>query len=507
MSNRIIRGKMNISTFIHLLLSFILICVLLLLKINYYDSYSITLVEGIKWISIIAFFIISYIAVSAWKLNKGLNFYILFIAGSYMFYFGQHLLVLFESKSLQREYLSIVDGRISDFYIFNSGFFILQSLLLVHIGYLIFTAFSKPKIKKISRLVDCKSENKYILIVGWLLFIITILPAFYTVSMDLIETISKGYLARVQDAQQYGLSGVKFYAKYLSGWFLPSIYLLLISGKKKERKIVLFVSIIYAAIYMLGGSRFRIFEMLIAIFLIYHFWISPFKFKKIMKFSLIGFMIFSILTLIPVLRLNINHASSIRTLMENSIEQLVSNGPLYKLFYETGITHTTIANILENCPSVIPHSFGKSIQGSLLLTLPSFLRGDVTLNDYSLSIIFTPLYKGNIFGGVYGGYGSSFIAEAYYNFSHFTPIVMMIYGGLLAFLCYKTSASVKRKEPLLFFACVYISSVVFFGLRSDLVMIPRYVLNYTVFPILAIKFLKLIGKTHETKVSKQFEES
>ena len=88
----------------------------------------------------------------------------------------------------------------------------------------------------------------------------------------------------------------------------------------------------------------------------------------------------------------------------------------------------------------------------------------------------------------YSGVGSSFIAEAYYNFGYGSYIVMFIYGMLLAVMMNRLLEGNYKKNVIKSTMVYYALALILFSVRSDLYSILRE----TIYVLIIIRVLYLI---------------
>lgn len=426
------------------------------------------------------------------------RFYFAFIVLSIFFYYGQHLLVILDKGYLLSQNHTILDGRISDQSIINASFIIIQSLLLIHIGYLYTIKYKRISFDSDSDQIPRNEIDKKVYrsfkIIAWILFIISaiamVMKLFYLIQLNQ----QYGYLQRrtLESSEEF-VSGLGSFALYLSEWFFPSVYMLFTFNTQKfKSKLIYFVIAGFSVLYLLSGSRFLLLKLAMGVFLIQYIWVKPLNkknMKLIISLGVIGVIVLKIISLsrsIP----NISF-SNISTVFS----ELLSEGIFSAIFWETGITFTSISNVIDKTPSVVPFFWGKSYLGSILILLPSFMRfGFFETYNLSVSSTFSPLYYGNNLIG----YGSSFIAEAYYNFGYFILIFMIIIGvmfGKLENALFR--ARLTRNAPM-FFLITYILSELIYIVRNDMYPIPRYIVYYAIVPFIGYKFLNIMFRKKKT---------
>jgi hypothetical protein len=417
------------------------------------------------------------------------RFYFVFLVLTVFFYYGQHILVILDYNYLISQDFTILDGRISNQSILNASFLIIQSLLLIHIGYFsgIKSKWDENILRETKDYIDKRVHTSF-KIIAWTLFIVSGIAMLIKLSYLIQLNQSYGYLERrALEASNGFTEGLGSFALYLSEWFFPSIYMLFIfnTGKLKNKAMYLIIGV-FSILYLMSGSRFLLLKLGMGIFLIQFIWIRPLTKKTLRRILILGIVGVIVLKIISLSRAIPNAGlSSISDIFNG----LMSEGIFSGVLWETGITFTSVSNVLDKVPSLIPHFGGKSYLGSILIFLPSFMRfGFFSQYNISVSATFSPLYYNtNLIG-----YGSSFIAEAFYNLGYLVLPFMFLIGLLFA----KTENLLMKakitKNPPLFFISTYILSELIYIVRNDMYPILRYVIFYAVVPIILYKILHSI---------------
>ena len=407
------------------------------------------------------------------------SLYSLLILFSFLFYFGQHFVVLMgKSDYLIAYYRSILDGRIPPETRVFAGYYILIILLVLNIG--IVLGRTTAKRHPVKRRADPSLYDSCTKMVAWAIFIAVTVPTLYKYYIDATNTIVYGYSDTMEAAAD--ASGLYKVCYFLSYYFLPSVYLLLISYAKSPKKtFVIFVYFVFSIIYLMTGSRFRIFESIVAILLIYNYKIKLIEKRGLILAVFLGFIILFAFSVIREVRdssalLVLNPSVAVSEITKGVLEEGVLTGALM----ETGSTFQIIENVLYHCPSVVPYSYGFSFVGAILIALPSFLRGDFEAAQVSVSSIFSPEYISDMNIGM----GSSFIAEAYYNFGYFSVVFVLLFGLFIGRLLVMPERLHSSGSNFDFFKFAYLSSLICFSIRTDLVSYLRYYIYY----VLLIQF-------------------
>ena len=156
----------------------------------------------------------------------------------------------------------------------------------------------------------------------------------------------------------------------------------------------------------------------------------------------------------------------------------VSDGfGLSPTLWESGITFTSVSNMLDKCPSEVEFFYGKSWIGGILQCLPSPLRFGF-FDKYTIitSSTFSHLY----YNTTNYGYGSSFIAEGYYNFGYFIYPIIFLFGVILSKINEKLKQVRLKESPYSFLVLVYICGEIAYGIRNDLNSVIRICISSVV---------------------------
>lgn len=434
--------------------------------------------------SVLAIMHIFVIVRSSYIAEGKLNFYSIFMLLSLVFYFGHHLMVALNMDLPSDSAIIRLNNEVN----IKASFFILLMYELIHIGYTFGLKYTNMSIKQMSG----RTELGRIKTIGWILLLVTLPFAVYHRFLVFHLISDYGYIIGNRMAQS--LTGLDFLISYISGWYIPACYLLLIAyAKTSYYKYLLLFPLAYVVMYLLGGSRFEAIEILAGIFLLHHYYISTVKitFKRVLMIVAFSAAFMFVLTVIPEVRLHSN-VSDLGALYRDVGKGILEGGYLKSILEETGITYTTIANTIDKCPSVVDFAYGSSIVGFVLLCLPSFLRFGMNLENFSLSHKFSVLFYGS---SMVGGYGSSYIAELYYNFGYLMFPIGLLIGGWLSKIDKRLTFYGENRIGIKFFIWLYMCSRLIFVIRTDVVSMGRYMLYYAFIPALLciISFRK--GKT------------
>lgn len=446
-----------------------------------FDVIDVPLVSKIRWSIpfIVSLFI--YMLYTTKKYYGYFNVLFMLLFLSFFFYYGQHFVVLFDLGYLYKiSEDSIISGWLPDSVYVEATYIIIICLLLLHAGFFSVKDFN---VKKANNKLNV-DKLKALRTAGWVGLLISSYPMIrYQVSLFTLQmTLGYGGRRELEGDTDYlssmGLSGLMI---YVAGLFLPSLYALLIGYKGKRNIYWVYILIaIYLVMNLILGSRFVILKTLVVLLFIQFVWITP-PSKKTMKKLIIAGLVLVVL-FGAVTKLRDMTADSIS--LSDATEAADGLG-ISSVLWETGITFTCVSAVLAYCPSKVNYSYGASVLGALLQCIPEPLRfGFFDNHKILLSSIFSPLY----YNTTLFGFGSSFIAEGYWNFGYFVFIYMYILGYFLGKMQVKLNNASITSSPFLFLLLSSICGDLVFGVRNDLSSIPRILLTNT-FVIFVLTYL------------------
>ncbi|HEL2312518.1 TPA: oligosaccharide repeat unit polymerase [Streptococcus suis] len=423
------------------------------------------------------------------KSYKTINFIFLFLLLTIPFSYGQHFIAIFRPDYLYlNQDFHILDGRISDASIISATYFIMIFLILLTFGYMRANTYLKNT-KMVNS--NTRREGKSIIIVVAMLFLLlSIFSAFKEVIAQYNLSQQYSYLFRRQLELQENYNevlGVGLYDIYLSKWFIPSLYMFLLVLDKKRHRIIPYIILgVYCSIYFLTGSRFNLLKIFCVVFLIEFIWHRAIKLKHLKVVAI--FLVPAIIILGVMSNLRGISSFSIEDIIYSAKKYMNSN-PISATLWETGITFTSVSNVIDKVPAQIPFFYGKSYIGSILVCLPAPLRFGFTDNYvFTIGDTLSPLY----YGVTNFGYGSSIYAEQFYNFGYFTFIIAILLGIVFGFLEKKLLEFRNNLLLSLFLVVVFTLGELLYSVRNDLYAIPRTVLVSVGFPILVIWIIKVL---------------
>jgi len=422
----------------------------------------------------------------SWKTVTGnfLDPYTIFLLAAYLFNGGKAILEVFR-----------LDDRGIEVFISNDGYVIFsfsidtikQALVLVfiglgalHLGALVAVSRGE-KARKILRQPNAKSAQASRW-VGWFLLLISFVPAVVTLVERYRVVMQSGYFGLFQRAAETGFGNLP---QVLASFMVPGVLFLLAGSKGKPRSLVCSVLLIltYSLIQAFTGTRLWWAMPLVAYIWLWHRWISPIP--KIFLWVGGTAIMFVVFPGIMVVR---NLPGEARFSLDTYIQSFLSlQNPVIAILQEMGGTLLTVAHTLELIPTVRDFDFGSGYLYSILTIFPNLfweIHPTVARGLYSHWLTYT-VNPATFYAG--GGYGFSFIAEAYANFGWVgTPIVIILIGFLLAkFVLWgeKTDDPAKSAAVAAFLAFFLIYA------RGESALVVRPLIWYALGPYLLTKLL------------------
>lgn len=489
-SNKI---SFSIYRILVILSTILFIIVTLMIKANGNDPQ-----KTFQLLSIYGIFVYAWILISWISLEKDLiNMYVFFILFSVLFYLGQPIAFLLGADMLTLEVYSI---KIYPNTILNETLvYVLISYMLIHIGAVIVKRNSKGIVRIKQYKKDYSDTMNFI---GIVLLILSTFPTMILIINSLRAVLTKGYIGLFTSSNTIAVNGG--FLGVTAGFFVPSLYLLLIanSDKKLKRRVFSIIFFLYIVIVFMLGRRGENSIYLLGFILISHNLINPLKGKKLLKIVIFGILMIFVFSIISSIRayLNVDNFGEvvIRNLLNTSFIKIIRN-----VLLEFGMTLLVPATIIDKVPEFIPFYYGKTIINFFLLLIPNiFWEVNPGLVDGTLEGLVSPFIR----QGTIGGIGGSFIAELYYNFGYYSYLFLPIFGIVLARLSNHLDLKSSNSNKLRFYFSIYIFTNIIWIIRSEFLTNGKDILYYAIFPIFLIKLIDLFKtNTHITNIVKKVE--
>jgi hypothetical protein len=442
-----------------------------------------------------------FIASWVWITRQLFHPYVIFLVSAILFNAGQALLEVFHANRL-----GILRGSFSGATIADTLLFVLLSLAAFHFGALLcLTASnvlttSKQRLARRSRpsrlvrttqrpvMPSFRSQSDAIdapldtapgaIGVGWGLTAFAFLPFVYVFIKSLQVVLSRGYQGLFQGEQETSVAAAP---DVVGGFIVPAAIFLLAGSADKQssirrpwiRNVAIGLMVLYIMSRFFLGERRKVATAVAGILWLWHARVA-----KLPTLLLLGLSL-ALAILFPLVASTRNSAA--QQGFDAIQAQLYGvNNPIFATLSEMGGTMMTVAATMELVPSARPFQMGADYGYALLTLFPNLFWKVHPTIERGLAGNWLTWAIDPEFAARGGGYGYSFIAEAYLNFGWVGGPGML---GLIGFaytaltLWSVNSRSAARMALIGTFTCYF----PFFA-RSEAALHVRALVWYTVFP-------------------------
>lgn len=440
----------------------------------------------VYWISV--FVVLQFIwSLWSWRVITGAWFdpYTIFLIAAFLFNAGKAFLEVFHLNKYGIQSLLSNDGHL--IFSFSTGT-IASALLLVSLGLgavhlgALWAAARMRKHRMHESLPIVKSAQSSRL-VGWFLLIISFVPTVLTIVERFRIVMHSGYFGLFQ---RQPVTDFENLHQVLAFFIVPGIFFLLAGSKGKPRLLVpctLLMSV-YVLRQAFAGTRLWWAMPLVAYVWLWHCQIDPIP----KAFLWLGGASF-VFVLFPTIMAVCNLPGSERLTLDAHIRGLFSiESPAIATLQEMGGTLLTVAHTLELIPAARGFDLGLGYLYAMLTVFPNLfweIHPTVARGLFSNWLVATVAPAAYYAGG---GYGFSFIAEAYANFGWIgTPAVLGLVGFLFAKLALwgKTSNAPERAATIASFLAFFLIYA-----RGESALVIRPLIWYAFLPYVMVKLLQ-----------------
>lgn len=377
------------------------------------------------WIGLIqlAYSIISWIK----RGNQIVSPYIIFLLTLYVFSYGQSFMWAFGLDS-ERTLIGFYGVTIQE--IFHAQVLTVVMLAFFHIG-AIYSLIKKRA--KAYNIYNTTNQRKRLQQIGWLLFLVSIVPYIVSTVHDLILSMTMGYGA-IYDDDKVGIDNL---SGFIADYFIPSVICLFIAYKSNRliRLLLLaLLSVNIIAILLIGGRSNAVILISILIIL-YNYLVKRFTKKWIVVGVLGGFILLQVLSFVASTRTEGGRTANI-----NNVE-MESNAAVDALA-EMGGSMFCLIKTMDLVPRKVDYRYGKSYVYSFTTLIPNVgiwkihpAKKESNLGDWLTDAL-----------GLGYGTGFSMCAEAYANFGYCGFILFFFWGWFLANIFGKIEISAKTND-------------------------------------------------------------
>ncbi|MEI6442552.1 MAG: O-antigen polysaccharide polymerase Wzy [Nostocales cyanobacterium ELA583] len=421
-------------------------------------------------------------------LTKSLfNPYLLFVLSAFLFNGGQMILEVFHlnENGILGDWALLV-GRFSELSapnILNAIFLVNLGMISLHLGALISLGTVKEYQPPYNKQYFILRSN-YSYLIGSRLLWISILPTIFTFKRTISIVLTSGYSSLFEAENFFSATGVNAILDILATFLVPaSIFMVAGSrDKKKVRFIATTIIFIYAIIKFCLGQRNQATMALIAFAWIWNQLIHPLP--TILLIGIGSLMTFVIFPVVAISRNSGGENFSTNFLLEtlSSIDN-----PAIATISEMGGSLLTVFYTIQLVPSEKNFQMGADYLYALLTIIPNVWGKLHPTIDRGLPSDWLVKQIDPHFADVGGGYGFSFIAEAYLNFGWVgSPIAIAVIGFLFAKF---TLWAMKSHDPVKMATVASFLSFFLFYARAESAVILRALIWYSFLPYLGVCLL------------------
>ena len=477
-----IRRRLKPEIFLLIQIFLILIIISIIAGYNIFNLNREFCVYSISIVIIVCFLY----AVWSWSVITGRLFdpYVLFLVAAMLFTGGQAIIEIFNINPVAK---FDVYNRVQPTTVLYALFLVSLGLLSFQIGGMVAALRSTRNTGQIHsrRFSDPHRVRFALRTVGWLLLLLSFYPAISQLRININAVISGGYWAFFQIDRGTGFEGLQ---RVLSLFLVPGILFLLAGSKGKPFTLYLSSLLIlsYVTTQFFIGPRMLAAMSLLAYGWLWHRSIRPWPRTLLL---IMGMII--VLVVFPVVSVYRATPGDIRLNTASLfLDILFSIGnPLVAIISEMASTLFTVARTLELVPSIRPFALGSSYYFAILSTLPNMFWSVHPTAANGLAIWFSETVSPG-YAALGGGWGYSFVAEAYLNFGWIgMPIVLVVMGYIYArFVLWASNPGNLAKMALL----GSFSSFFYIFARGEFASMPRYFIWYSLLPyVMVVIFTKV----------------
>lgn len=369
----------------------------------------------------------------------------------------------------------------------------LQTLLLVflglaafHLGGLLIAARHDGKLFPAATTEDeespCAEEIRF---VGWALIVISAVPMALLLKQSISVVLTSGYFALYQ--QDYA-TGLQASTQFLSSFLVPGALVLLAGSKRARsgRAVSMGVIALYALVQLFLGSRYHAVGPVIAYVWLWHRTIRP-----IPRTLLWGASAFVFIFVFPVVAATRDTSGADRLSASTLLNAFSGvNNPLVAILGETGGTMVTVAHTLTLVPEVRGYDFGQQYSFAVFTLVPNLFWSIHPAVAHGLASDWLVWLVDPSFAASGGGFGYSFIAEAYLNFGWvgaiaFLGVVGYFFAKLVFWAC-------RSGAPARLAVVASFTGFVIFWARGESIDVVRPLVWYSLVPYLLIRLVAYI---------------
>jgi oligosaccharide repeat unit polymerase len=370
--------------------------------------------------------------------------YVVFLTVAFVFMFGQSMLmaigVPIHRNDLHSRYASDIMLR--------ADVFTVLALAGFHLGALLFALPKRSNSFEAERVLrSCSNSHLYegTIMAGWILFAISVIPAFMLTFGRLRMAAQYGYMFLYDPSLVK--TGLDTIASRVQGFFVPSLLCLFIGAvdKKGVRRLATTCIIAMTVFSFLTGGRSPGMVLAVTSLCIWHYTVKPIKGMRMLIVGIVGLLLVSFMPVVFKLRSVVGR--EFLDYVEVFVQSFGKDNLLVQATAEMGGSMFPLVNVMTLVPEVFPFRYGESYLYSLFTIIPNIGLWSVhpsaaktNLGDWLQQVL-----------GLGYGPGFSAAAEAYLNFGWAGIVFLFILGGfygrVFSLIDYESDAS--RRDPTL----------------------------------------------------------
>lgn len=359
--------------------------------------------------------------------NQFISPYIIFLFALYIFSFGQSFLWALGVKG-QRMLVGFYGITIAD--IFYAQVLTIVMLAFFHIGA---SYWITKKAKPLSRQQFGNDNIARLKTIGWLLFLVSVVPYVTETVNDMIMSVRMGYGAIYGE----GKVGFDNLGGFIAEYFIPSVICLFIAYKDNKSVLWFLVVILLMNIFaiMITGGRSNAVIIIAILLVLYNYLIKRFT-KKWLLVGVVGvILLLQVLSFVGATR-----TQGGRSVTVDDIK--IEDNAAVDAIAEMGGSMFCLIKTQELVPEKYDYRYGKSYAFAFTTLIPNLGFWDIhpAKKESNLSDWLTDAL------GLDYGSGFSMCAEAYANFGNLGFIVFFFWGWFFASVFGKIEISVETRN-------------------------------------------------------------
>ena len=371
--------------------------------------------DVITWCSL--FQLVGNIVIISAMSKKYLNVYNVFALLTYLFHFGQSIIVTLPFSDIYFDRSVVAKTSIES--VIEAEIFVMMCFFAIGLGYIYMCGKKKE--------LYCNEEGfdtdelcrlQFIAIV---LVIITFIPMIYIDIQKIVALKNADYNATYLVYQ----SGIGKYIGMIGQFGKPALVLLIFSYQKRKRlaTYMMIACIAYLLFAMLSGDRGTNLVYLLAILFVYFLYVRMVRLRVVVLCGVMGYLLLSVISTLSLFR-------SVDFSVENFIEMYrrrSGDGIIYSCLREFGGSMITLVHTMEYIPSYEPFNFGLTYIHGLFYIMPVLPDAITEMTMKSVSFIHAFPETATD----YISLGGSYLGELFFNFGWSSPVFATFIGCLI----------------------------------------------------------------------------